>query len=44
MIVGRAAVQKDLGRLEKWACRYCMKSNTVRCRVLHVGWNNPMHK
>lgn len=37
MIVGRAAVQKDLGRLEKWACRYCMKSNTVWGRVLHVG-------
>lgn len=28
IILGRAAVQKDLGRMEKQACRYFVKSNT----------------
>lgn len=44
ILLGRAAIKKALGRLEKWPCRYCLKSNIVRCRVLHVRWNKPVHQ
>lgn len=34
---GRAAVQRDLKRLEEWADRNFMKFNMGRCRALHLG-------
>ncbi|PKU41181.1 hypothetical protein llap_8521 [Limosa lapponica baueri] len=44
MLEGRDAISKDLDRLERWACAKLMKFTQAKCKVLHVGWGNPMHK
>jgi len=40
---GCAAIQRDLDTLESWVGRNLMKRKG-RCRVLHLGKNNPMYQ
>ncbi|PKU45857.1 maestro heat-like repeat-containing protein family member 7 [Limosa lapponica baueri] len=44
MLEGRYAIQRELDRLERWACAKLMKFSQAKCKVLHLGHGNPKHQ
>jgi len=44
MLERRDAVHRDPDRLERWACANLMTFSKDKCKVFHMGQENPEHK